>query len=178
MPRVTGDFVEQDADGQAELGSQPRDKAFRLHVYERAPRHDNAERKRWADRGRQGHPRPPIATSIASYTPRNYSDLGGAILAPADIYRIELCARGWLHIWIAPSGVRVACPIRHLMHRDTMREVIWQQARGVMCMPSEREWSRFICERLGAFGIVILPRRRLPRYHEAQEDVETSTHAL
>jgi hypothetical protein len=67
----------------------------------------------------------------------------------------------------------VECPIRHLLHRDTFREVVWQQARGVMCLPSEAKWPRCIAERLGAFGIVVQPQRSRPlRYHEVDAKEE------
>jgi hypothetical protein len=164
----------QNGDERALVHSAPREAAFRLHVYEHAPRRDNGERKRWADSYRNsyrgGSDKPPLANRIANYSGGNLSDLGGALVAPADICRIELRPKAWVRIWLSPSGARLGCPIEHLLHRDSFRAVVWQQARAIICMPSEREWSRFVSERLGAFGIVLMPRKRLPRYHEADSD--------
>jgi hypothetical protein len=44
---------------------------------------------------------------------------------------------------VGRRGLRPHEPIRHLLHRDSFRLVVWEQARGVMCLHSGRQWLRW-----------------------------------
>jgi hypothetical protein len=48
MGKVTGNFVDL---AGSEPSYRPTAPHFRLHTFDKAPRHDNAARKFWADRG-------------------------------------------------------------------------------------------------------------------------------
>jgi hypothetical protein len=177
MGREIRDPMAQNADDRAKLGSVPRKvaKHFERYLYEHAPRNSPAARSLWAQRSRErggGRHEPPTATQLISAIQlANYSDLQGARLCPDDIYSIKIQARGWVHLYLAPSGARIELPIRLLLHRDTFRQAVWTQAHGVMLLPSEARWKQWIAARLAPFGIVInLHRPRPPRCCEAQED--------
>jgi hypothetical protein len=52
-----------------------------------------------------------------------------------------------------------------------MRELVWQQCHAVLLLPSERQWRRYIGQRLAAFGMIINANpHRLPRYRELDDE--------
>jgi hypothetical protein len=113
---------------------------------------------------------PPMSVRIENYQPKNYSDLGGQGVAPGDIWAITLAGHGWLHIHLA-QGPRLELPIRALLHRDTFRSVCWEQAKAVMLIPGGQGcWLAWVAARLAAFGIVVRPLPRPPRFHESEPD--------
>jgi hypothetical protein len=141
-----------------------------MHHFAKAPRYDAAARSAWV-RSQRHYPSYPPGVLHQPIEVYNFSDLGGAVVAPDDIFRICPAPRGWVRLWLAPRGARIECPLRLLMHRDQFRSVVWQQANARLCgLPSQGRWRAWISERLAARGISVRAQRpHPPRYHEAQD---------